>query len=142
MPSLHPGLDRIFVRLLALATLAGALVFGISTTRVIRANTDMRARLVAEEHVVSSLTEESSSLVAESSYRQSPAYVEKVAREQLNMVRPGDRVLRVHVEKVTTAAVATSVAVQPKRARKEPASPRAPAVPLWRQWLNLVAGTK
>ncbi len=141
MPSSYPGLDKIFVRLLALATLAGALVLGISTTRVIRANAAIHARLVAEEHVVSSLTAESSSLVAESSYRQSPAYVEKVAREQLNMVRPGDRVLRIHVEQATSVT-ATSTVARPKLPPKKLTPTQEPTVPLWRQWLNLLVGTK
>jgi len=81
---------------------------------------------------ITQLKERNAELRRQEEYLQSPDYVEKMAREQLNLVRPGD---------IPLVLVSPSVKETPKQ--PAPAAPQSrpqQSLPNWQQWWNFFFG--
>ncbi|MCL4543043.1 MAG: septum formation initiator family protein [Chloroflexi bacterium] len=113
---------------------------GIQAWRVHLSNDILMEKAHQRAVVVHSLEAVSSSLEAQSSYEESPGYVERMAREQLNLVKPGDHVLRVRIIQSTTATVvvAATPVPTPTPLSTPPASSSSNRQPLWKRWLQLL----
>ena len=72
------------------------------------------------------------SLEARLEYVSSDAYVEKIARERLKLVKPGEAAVVV-VPETTEQPSAQGQGFAPERSEEE-------ALPYWQQWLNLLVG--
>jgi cell division protein FtsB len=73
-------------------------------------------------------------LQARLDYAGSDAYVEKIARERLKLVQPGEAAVVVLPEEVDREATSGDTA-GPESAEGEP-------LPYWRQWANLLLGSE
>jgi cell division protein FtsB len=91
----------------------------------------LRAQLVAGQ-------QEQQRLQDELAYVAGPDYLDKVAREEFDMARPGDRVI-IRVEKQPAAFTGSApVGVQlsePQASAAPNLRPLPPAEPIWQQWL-------
>jgi cell division protein FtsB len=74
----------------------------------------------------------------------SPAYVDRIARQELDMVRPGDKVLVIIEEVVAPVVEAASVDEQPEVAAAveeieavAPAAAQVDGPSIWQQWLTV-----
>ncbi|MDO8689183.1 MAG: septum formation initiator family protein [Dehalococcoidia bacterium] len=81
---------------------------------------------------IAQLKDRNAELRRQMEYVQSPEYVEKVAREQLNLVKPDDIPLVLVSPLVKVASGGPSPAPQPARPQDIP--------PNWKRWWNLFFG--
>jgi hypothetical protein len=98
----------------------------------------LRAQLLAGE-------QEQQRLQEELAYVSGPDYLDKVAREEFDMARPGDRVI-IRVDK-QPAALAEGAPVEsrpvapPQATGADEHSIEPPAQPIWQQWFSFFSAT-
>jgi cell division protein FtsB len=97
----------------------------------------LRAQLVAGQ-------QEQQRLQDELAYVSGPEYLDKVAREEFDMARPGDRVI-IRVDKQPAAWVGSapveSRLVAPQAADADEFRIEPPAQPVWQQWFTFFSTT-
>ena len=140
-----------------------AVYFGVRTSRAVVANEALAVQLQTAQRQVTNLQLQNAALQQQAAYEQTPAFVEKMAREQLGLMRPGDHVVQLQVSPPNTmaaapaapsptaastpsapATVATArpaVTTTPRPASAAPmpppASSPAQSAPNWQRWLQL-----
>lgn len=90
---------------------------------------NQQAAVIRQE--IAQLKDRNTELRRQTEYLQSPDYVEKVAREQLNLVRPGD------VPLVVVSPVGKETPVE---ARPAPSQTRPEIFPNWQRWWDFFFG--
>ena len=93
--------SRARVALIALGIVATLFVFVFPT----RSYLDQRREVGAKQHDVNVLKEQNDKLAAEVSQLQTPAEIERMAREQFHMVFPGEQAFNVSPAATTTTTV-------------------------------------
>lgn len=94
---------------------------------------EMRQEAKAVEQQVDQLKRENRELATELEYYKSDQYIEKVAREELGLVRPGD----VPVVIISPGNTRTSPDLLPKATPVPTASPRTRDTAIWQRWLAI-----
>ncbi|HEX5096428.1 MAG TPA: septum formation initiator family protein [Acidimicrobiia bacterium] len=93
----HWGRARVALIALGVATFLFLFVFPT------RSYLDQRGRVGAAQHDVNVLREQNDKLQAEALQLQTPAAIERMAREQFHMVKPGEQVYNVSPAPTTTS---------------------------------------
>jgi cell division protein FtsB len=124
------------VVLVALLILCGYFVYGYTTrlaakAEIVRANEALRAKIVQAQQT-------GRRLEMELKYVTSPDYIDRVAREEFDLAKPGDRVI-VMVDPVTGAPAVTNILGLPAGMAAGRRTTTPEVVPVWQQWLDFLA---
>lgn len=96
---------------------------------------EMRQEARAVERRIEQLKRENHRLSQELEYLRSDQYIEKVAREDLGLVRPGDVAVAVILPEDRRAS-----ALLPTPTPSPTPSPAESNIPIWQRWLSLFTG--
>jgi cell division protein FtsB len=137
-PSVYPKRRRPLFSRLGLLILIGFCIFFVASyTGRLRHKAEVEREISALQLRITEAEQHQQELQAELDYVNGPAYIEDVARNQLDMAKPGDKVIVVVNHGAEAAAEA---------ALDEPA-PEGSSVdrsgldqPTWEQWLELITG--
>jgi cell division protein FtsB len=122
-----PAISRARLVLLAVLVPAALLFYGFVQQSIVEQRIEQRAEAIRAE--IRRLQEERTELTGRITYYQTDDYIERAAREKLNMVRPGD--VPVVIVREQTPAPAP-----------EPTPTPAPSGPAgyWPRWLDWLRG--
>jgi cell division protein FtsL len=145
-PSAYPKQRRpLFSRLGLLVLIALCFFFVASYTGRLRHKADVEQEIAALQQRIAEAEQHQQELQAELDYVNSPAYIEEVARNELDMAKPGDKVIVVvkHDAEATPDEAAPDVAASGAPAPEEyPVDSGSLDEPTWEQWLDLVTGNE